>query len=70
MIFKRLYYKDQERMMLINLLYSKEQLIEEDIKEYLKRISTLIQRNEIKKTRKKTISEYEKLNGNNFSRAI
>ena len=42
LIFKRLYYKNQERVMLTNSLYSEEQLIEEDIKEYLKRILTLI----------------------------
>ena len=66
LIFKGLYYKNQERIMLVNSLYSKEQLIKEDIEEYLKRILILIRRNEIKRTRKKTILEYEKSNGNNF----
>ena len=70
LIFKKLYYKDQKRVILTNLLYSKEQLIKKDIKEYLKRISTLIQRNEIRRTREKTIPEYEKLNENNLSRTI
>ena len=57
-------------MILINLLYSKEQLIKKDIKEYLKRILILIRRNEIQRIKKKTISEYEKTNGNNSSRTI
>ena len=55
--------------MLTNLLYSKKQLIEKDIEEYLKRISILIRKNEIKRTREKTILEYERLNKNNFSKA-
>ena len=50
--------------MLTNSLYLEEQLIKEDIKEYLKKISILIRRNEIKRIGKKTISKYEKLNGN------
>ena len=50
--------------MLINSLYSEEQLTEEGIKEYLKRISTLIQRDEIRRTEKKTMSEYKKPDGN------
>ena len=50
--------------MLTNSLYLKEQLIEKDIKEYLKRISTLIRRNEVRRIEEKTMSEYEKLDGN------
>ena len=50
--------------MLINSLYFEKQLIKKDIKEYLKRISTLIRRNEIRRTREKTMSEYEKSNEN------
>ena len=50
--------------MLTNSLYSKKQLTEKDIKEYLKRISILIRRDEIKRTREKTIPKYEKLDGN------
>ena len=56
--------------MLINLLYSEEQLTKESIKEYLKRISTLIRRNEIRRMKKKTILEYEKLNRNNSLETI
>ena len=41
--------------MLTNSLYSEEQLIKEDIKEYLKRILILIRRDEIRRTEKKTI---------------
>ena len=67
LIFRRLYYNDQERVILTNSLYSKEQLTKEDIKEYLKRISILIQRDKIRRTRKKTISEYERLNENSLS---
>ena len=54
--------------MLTNSLYLEKQLIKEDIKEYLKRISILIRRDEVRRTRKKTMFEYERLNGNNFSR--
>ena len=42
LIFKRLYYKNQERIILTNSLYLKKQLIKKDIKEYLKRILILI----------------------------
>ena len=56
--------------MLVNSLYSKKQLIKEDIEKYLKRISILIRRNEVKRTRKKTILKYRKLNENNFLRII
>ena len=48
--------------MLVNSLYSKEQLTKKDIKEYLKRISILIRRDEVKRTREKTIMKYEKIN--------
>ena len=48
--------------MLINSLYLKEQLIETDIEKYLKRISTLIRKNKVRKTREKTMSDYEKMN--------
>ena len=48
--------------MLINSLYSKEQLIKEDIKKYLKRISILIRRNEVKRTKEKTILKYTRTN--------
>ena len=48
--------------MLTNLLYSKEQLTKEDIEEYLKRISTLIRRDEVRRIEERTISEYEKTN--------
>ena len=44
--------------MLINLLYSKEQLIKEDIEKYLKRISTLIRRDEVRRIKEKTTLEY------------
>ena len=47
--------------MLTNSLYLEEQLIKEDIKKYLKRISILIRRNEVKRTREKTILKVEKL---------
>ena len=50
--------------MLINSLYFEKQLIKEGIKEYLKRISILIRRDEVRRTREKTMSEYEKSNGN------
>ena len=56
--------------MLTNLLYSEEQLIEEGIEEYLKRVLILIQRNEIRRTREKTILEYEKTNKGNFLKTI
>ena len=46
--------------MLTNSLYSKEQLTEEDIKKYLKRVSILIRRNEVRRTREKTITNYKK----------
>ena len=46
--------------MLINLLYSEEQLIKEDIERYLKRISILIRRDEIRRIDKRTVSDYEK----------
>ena len=61
LIFKRLYYRNQERIMLINSLYLKEQLKKKNIEEYLKRILILIRRNEVKKTRKKVILDYKKL---------
>ena len=48
--------------MLTNLLYSKEQLTKEDIEEYLKRISTLIRKNEIRRTERRTTLGYEKTN--------
>ena len=64
MIFRRLYYKNQERIMLTNSLYSKGQLIKKGIKEYLKKISILIRKDEIRRTREKTISKHEKLNEN------
>ena len=53
--------------MLTNSLYLEEQLTEEDIEEYLRRISTLIRRDEVRRTREKTILEYGKPNGNNLS---
>ena len=56
--------------MLVNFLYLKEQLTKENIEKYLKRISILIRRNKIRRTREKTISEYEKLNENNFLETI
>ena len=56
--------------MLTNLLYLKEQLIKESIEEYLKRILILIQRNEIKRIKEKTIFEYEKINENNSLKTI
>ena len=56
--------------MLVNSLYSKEQLIKEDIKEYLKRILILIRRNEVRRTRGKTILEYEKSDGNHLLEII
>ena len=62
LIFKELHYKNQERIILINLLYSKKQLTKEDIEKYLKRISTLIRRNEIKRTKEKTILKYIRTN--------
>ena len=48
----------------MNSLYFEKQLTKENIEEYLKRVSTLIRRDEVRKTREKTISEYEKLNEN------
>ena len=48
--------------MLINSLYSEEQLIEKDIEEYLKRISILIRRNEVRRTGERTLSDYGKTN--------
>ena len=53
--------------MLTNLLYSKKQLIKEDIKEYLKRILILIRRNKIRRIKEKTILKYKKLNGNSLN---
>ena len=52
--------------MLINLLYLKKQLIKKDIEEYLKRISILIRRDEIRRIEKKTILEYKKLSENSL----
>ena len=46
--------------MLTNSLYLEEQLIKEDIEKYLKRISILIRRDEVKRTREKIILEYIK----------
>ena len=46
--------------MLTNSLYLKKQLIEKDIKKYLKKISILIRRNEVKRTKKRTVMNYEK----------
>ena len=46
--------------MLTNSLYSEKQLIKKDIKEYLKRISILIRRDEVKRTSKRTLLDYEK----------
>ena len=69
LIFRGLYYKNQKRVMLTNSLYLKEQLIKKGIKEYLKRISTLIRRDEVKRTGEKVILEYEKLS-KSFSRVI
>ena len=46
--------------MLTNSLYSKKQLIKEDIERYLKRISTLIRRNKVKRIDKRILSNYEK----------
>ena len=48
--------------MLTNSLYLKKHLTKEDIKEYLKRISTLIRRNKVRRTKEKTMSDYEKIN--------
>ena len=62
LIFKRLYYKNQKKIMLTNSLYSKKQLTKKNIEEYLKRIFTLIRRDEIKKIEKKIMSDYEKIN--------
>ena len=42
-------------------------MTEEGIKEYLKRISILIRRNEVRRTRERTIPEYGKSNRNNLS---
>ena len=47
--------------MLINLLYSKKQLIKEDIKRYLKRISILIRRDEIKRIDERIMFNYKKI---------
>ena len=66
LIFKRLYYKNQERIMLINSLYSKKQLVKEDFKGYLKRISTLIRRDEVRRTRERTTLDYGKLGKKTF----
>ena len=46
--------------MLTNLLYSEKQLTKKDIKKYLRRISILIRRNEIRRTRNRTTLKYEK----------
>ena len=54
----------------MNLLYLEKQLTKEDIERYLKRISILIRKEEVKRTRRKTMSEYGKLNDNNFSETI
>ena len=48
--------------MLTNLLYLKKQLIKEDIEKYLKRISTLIRRDEVKRIEKKIILKYIRTN--------
>ena len=53
-------------MMLTNSLYSKEQLIRKDIERYLKKISILIRRNEVRRTGERTIIEYEKPEGNSL----
>ena len=46
--------------MLTNLLYFEKQLIKEDIEKYLKRISILIRRDEVKRTDERIMSDYEK----------
>ena len=56
--------------MLVNLLYSEKQLTKENIEEYLKRILILIRKDEIRRTRERTMLEYEKSNGNNLSGTI
>ena len=56
--------------MLTNSLYFEKQLIKEDIEKYLKRILTLIRRDEVKRTKEKTISEYEKTNEDNITKTI
>ena len=61
LIFRRLYYKNQERIILTNSLYLEKQLTKEDIEKYLKRISILIRRNEVRRTEEKTILEYERI---------
>ena len=49
-------------MILTNLLYIKKQLIKKDIKKYLKKIFTLIRKDEVKRTKERTISDYKKIN--------
>ena len=46
--------------MLTNLLYSKKQLTRKDIKKYLKKILILIERNEVKRTKKRIVTNYKK----------
>ena len=48
--------------MLTNSMYFEKQLIEKGIEEYLKRISILIRKNEVKRIRERTTLEYEKTN--------
>ena len=45
-------------------MYSEKQLTKKDVKKYLKRISILIRRDEIRKTEEKTIPKYRKSNEN------
>ena len=47
--------------MLTNLLYSEKQLIKKDIEKYLKKISILIRKDEIKRIKEKTTTDYGKL---------
>ena len=47
LIFRGFYFKDQERIMMINLLKSKEELIEKTLKEYFACAERLFRQKEI-----------------------
>ena len=49
LIFREFYFKNQDRVMLTNLMYIKDQLNSKRIKLYLKRIIILIRRDKVKR---------------------
>lgn len=54
LMFRGLYLKDQDRIMLINSIKTEEELKKKSVKDYLKRIMRLLKRKEIKRKRKES----------------